>query len=482
MRSNGLLKWLTVPFVFLVVFAGVRIFRDPTMPPHPAVTEKAPASELTPREMEALGIEGDTPEDTVATLVAQVKQMRTELSNAISTNKQSQADNERLRLRDRTIDERIESAVAKEREQRQRAEALDRSTQEAQTQSLFDEFRSRLEGKNNRSSEDLPVGFGLPEDNETSISALHWIEPQDAAIQAETSPRRSPEAGNRTLFPTSFAPAADSPADSVGSTTQTLSELRRTATEIAAKKKPVYTVPSDATLTDAVAMTALIGRIPVDGTVVDPFPFKVVIGPDNLTANGIELPELAGAIVSGTASGDSTLSCVRGEIKSMTFVFRDNTIATSRTSSGRSSLGGGTQGSLGYISDPYGLPCVSGLKRSNAQEYLTTQMLITAAGAGAASLIDSTRGNFSYVTGSNGQTLGSVGITGNEALERILAGGVQEMSQWANKLYGQAFAAVYVPPLAKVAVHIEEPIEIDHDTSGRKVKHFNGDSHASDLE
>ncbi len=62
----------------------------------------------------------------------------------------------------------------------------------------------------------------------------------------------------------------------------------------------------------------LIGRVPVDGTVNDPYPFKILIGPDNLTANGIELPDVAGAVASGTASGDWTLSCVRGQIRATT--------------------------------------------------------------------------------------------------------------------------------------------------------------------
>ena len=51
-------------------------------------------------------------------------------------------------------------------------------------------------------------------------------------------------------------------------------------------------------------MTALIGRVPVDGTVNDPYPFKVLLGKDNLAANGIELPEISGAVMSGTAQGD----------------------------------------------------------------------------------------------------------------------------------------------------------------------------------
>jgi hypothetical protein len=56
------------------------------------------------------------------------------------------------------------------------------------------------------------------------------------------------------------------------------------------------------------------------------------------------------------------------------------------------------------------------------------------------------------------------------------------MSQWVNKLYGQAFAAVYVQPGAKVAVHLERPLLIDYDAKGRRVNHTLGGTHASDLD
>ena len=249
--------------------------------------------------------------------------------------------------------------------------------------------------------------------------------------------------------------------------------------------KPTYTVPPNATLMGSVAMTALIGRVPIDGTVNDPYPFKILIGADNLTANGIDLPEVAGAVVSGTASGDWTLSCVRGQIRSVTFVFQDGTIRTlpgdsgneSRGDSQNSSNSGATQEGLGWISDRHGIPCVAGKRRSNAQQYLGSQALITAAGVGAASLIKSD-GSTVYA-GNNGSSLGTVGISGSEAMNRLLASGVQDISQWVNKLYGQAFAAVYVEPGAQVAVHIEQPLTLDYDAKGRKVDHTLGGRHVT---
>jgi len=230
----------------------------------------------------------------------------------------------------------------------------------------------------------------------------------------------------------------------------------------------------------SVAMTALIGRVPVDGTVNDPFPFKVLVGEDNLTANGIDIPDVAGAVFSGTASGDWTLSCVRGQVRSITFVFHDGTVRTIPEDSERSSQQNNQQDGLGWISDPYGIPCVSGARRSNAQQYLGTQALITAAGAGVASLIDSDSGQMSYV-GADG-SIGTVGISTNEAVGRILAGGVQDMSQWVNRLYGQAFAAVYVQPGAQVAIHLEKPLHIDYEPEGRRVDHRAGEAHALDLD
>lgn len=479
MKSNGLLKWLMIPMALLLVFVGIRLFSGERTASTPT---GAGTSQLTPEEMKALGIEGDTPRDTVATLVAQVKQLRNELQTTMGDNKNQRAENERLRARESAIDQRIQSALDGERSRMQ--QERDRiASDKQQTQGLLQDLQRRLDGVGGKvNSIDLPVGLGLEDGDGKGFGAgdgVRWVEPDDAKAE-----RAGSGAGTGFSFPTSF-----------GSAQKT---LERTATSVAdagsravgASTKVVYTVPSNSTLMGSIAMTALIGRVPIDGTVNDPYPFKVLIGPDNLTANGIDIPDVAGAVVSGTASGDWTLSCVRGQIRSVTFVFRDGTIRTvpddrgnaagdSQQSNANNST---TQNGLGWISDPFGIPCVTGERRSNAQQYLGSQALITAAGAGAASLIKSDNGSVAVVANNNG-SLGTVGISGNEAMGRILAGGVQEMSQWVNKLYGQAFAAVYVEPGARVAVHIEHPLNIDYDAKGRRVDHTLGGPHAvSDLD
>ena len=469
MRSNGLLKWLLIPVALLVLFVAIRLFSGGGASAPPTADG---SSRLTPEEMKALGIEGDTPRDTVATLVAQVKQLRTELQTALSDNRSQREENQRLRQREGAIDQRISSALESERSDLRRDQQQAASTRQ-QTEGLLADLQQRLDSIGGRGGghADLPVGLGLRDGDEAGMEGgMRWVEPDDA----KQSDGRGRSNGGIN-FPTSFGSAQST----LETTAQTVANAGARAAGVKSPT-PVYTVPTNSTLMGSVAMTALIGRVPIDGTVNDPYPFKVLVGPDNLTANGIDIPDVAGAVFSGTASGDWTLSCVRGQVRSITFVFHDGTIRTIPEDREGNQQNNQQRDGLGWISDPHGIPCVSGERRSNAQQYLGTQALITAAGAGVASLIESDSGRASYV-GADG-SIGSVGISGQEAVGRILASGVQDMSSWVNKLYGQAFAAVYVQPGAKVAVHLEKPLAIDFDPEGRKVDHRAGESHALELE
>ncbi|MFG0410052.1 TIGR03752 family integrating conjugative element protein [Pseudomonas sp. FYR_11] len=466
MKSNRLLKWLMVPLALVVGFVVLKLLSAEDAAPN----AKGHPETLSPEEMKALGIEGDTPRDTVATLVAQVKQLRNELQTALNDNKNHKADNERLRQREQAIDQRVQQALDGERD-RLREERSAIAGDQQQTLGLLNELQRRLDSMGQPGGNvELPIGLGLQDgDGETfKRDEVRWIEPDD---------RRPSENGKANGAKGSTGSGFSLP--KLEAAADTLTESSAKAIGVSSHK-PFYTVPANSTLMGSIAMTALIGRVPVDGTVNDPYPFKVVIGADNLTANGIDLPEVTGAIVSGSASGDWTLSCVRGQIRSITFVFQDGTIRTLPEERQGQALGATTDGGLGWISDPYGIPCVAGERRSNAQQYLTSQALITAAGAGAASLIKSDNGTAFVSNGNN--TLGTVGISSDEAMGRILSSGVQDMSQWVNKLYGQAFAAVYVEPGARVAVHIEQPLTLDYDPTGRKVDHTLENRHVTPLD
>lgn len=464
MKSNSLLKWLMIPVILIILFVLVKgVFNKNSGNDSLDNTPR-----LTAEEMKALGIEGDTPRDTLATLVGQVKQLRQELQDTQLNYQQQRSENERLRARETGIDQKIDAALNAER-QRLQQESERNASDRQQTANMLSDLQRRLEGSSKQI--ELPVGLGLDRTEQTLPERIEWVEPSDT----------KPDAGrtNNSLLVSHFATSFSSGNDPRDKSLHAGERIRHEDySDKAESVKPVYTIPANATLMGSVAMTALIGRVPVDGTVNDPYPFKVLVGPDNLTANGIDLPDVAGAVISGTASGDWTLSCVRGQIYSITFVFNDGTVRTvPKPGKGESTQNNNrntTNGGLGWISDPYGIPCVSGVRRSNAAEYISNQALITSAGAGVAYLLrDKDNNNYS-----NG---GDV-TTGTDAVGQIMQSGVKDVSNWINKLYGQAFAAIYVQPGARVAVHLEQEIDIDYDSEGRRVDYRNGASYARELD
>ncbi|NWC00525.1 TIGR03752 family integrating conjugative element protein [Pseudomonas gingeri] len=489
MRSNGLLKWLLLPLVFLVFLGLFKACSKRDVPAAPQPAEHR----LTREEMEQLGIDGDTPKDTVATLVAQTKALRGELKNLLAENKDQHKENERLRRRDGEIDQRIQKALSTEIEKSQQNDPPRLSPQ--QTQSLLEDLKQQFSTQFlGQAHADLPIGLGLrPGDGDQfaqSDSELIWTEPQDAmAVDAKGKPlpAGTSKPGSGLSFPSAFEDTVHQGQRALKANTGAIGRHIKTPEDQAAAT-PVYTLPENSTLTGSIAMTALIGRVPVDGAVNDPYPFKVLIGADNLTANGIDLPDVAGAVISGTAAGDWTLSCVRGQIVSLTFVFNDGRIRTlptpqkltRRSSSNQNSAAqlNKIQSGIGWLSDPHGVPCIAGERRSNAQQYLSTKSLLTAAGAGMAKLLEADKADASTVLTPGGAAIAA----GPSALNTILSGGVKDIGDWVNKLYGQAFAAVYVPPGAAVAVHLDRQLEIDYETLGRQVRHTAGGAHASALD
>ena len=141
MRSNGLLKWLLIPVALLVLFVAIRLFSGGGASAPPVADG---GGRLTPEEMKALGIEGDTPRDTVATLVAQVKQLRTELQTALSDNRSQREENQRLRQRENAIDQRISSALESERSNLRRDQQQAASARQ-QTEGLLADLQQRLD-------------------------------------------------------------------------------------------------------------------------------------------------------------------------------------------------------------------------------------------------------------------------------------------------------------------------------------------------
>lgn len=237
-----------------------------------------------------------------------------------------------------------------------------------------------------------------------------------------------------------------------------------------AKPFPYYTMPVGSTLTGAILMEPLVGRIPINGTVPDPYHFKVILGPKNLAANGVDIPSnVQGIVATGYSTGDMLRSCASGKLMTMTFVFPDGRISTT--------LAKDDEG-LGYISSTSGDPCLIGSFHTNAAEYLGGSSLLAGIQGYANAL---SQAQTSTTTSQSGAypSVSTIVKNGNKyALGQGMAAGAQNAQNWWNQRVQSSFDYVYVPnvnsktgKLTKVDIHIMQPVDIDYNPVGRKVSY-----------
>lgn len=233
---------------------------------------------------------------------------------------------------------------------------------------------------------------------------------------------------------------------------------------------PFYTIPQNATLFSNDTLTALVGIVPnLNGSVVDPIRFKVITGNTNLATNRQFLPANVMDIVwSGIAIGNREMSCVRGEVHSVTFTFEDGTIRTvnSQTDSGKNVLGGKL---LGYISTRQGNPCLPGTLITNAQDYLTDRMLASGAAALAGSFADTQKTTTQFNDGTTSSFFD--GDEGKYVAGQTLAGSLSELTSYMRERQRSAVDLVYLDAGQDVVLHVEAQIDIDYDPEGRKLDH-----------
>ncbi|WP_145558720.1 TIGR03752 family integrating conjugative element protein [Yersinia mollaretii] len=479
-KSNTLLKILVPMALFGAIGIGMKSCAESDKPR--VISGKSTTiNDLTVEELQILGIEGDTSEDTLRTLVGRLKIIQNQQDSLARSNLTLAEENTKLKDSGEHVDLRIQEAIKsakKEEEQFQQQLQADQQRLEDLLENLENRLSSvsgsELGGQGGLS--DLPIGLGAKGilSGSSLGNSVVWVEPLDG-VQLDRNGKpmvgdigvTSTGAGS-FQFPSSFGNLDD---NEISRQKAELDRVAKNQNSVKEGGKPVYTLPENTTLIGSYGMTALLGRVPIDGKVTDPYPFKILIGKENLTANGIELPDIEGAVVSGVATGDWVLSCVRGEITSMTFVFTDGTVRTvpqsAKSSDGNNGKANNNGGSIGWLSDEYGIPCLSGERKSNAATYLPTLFALSGAGAAADAMANSQ----STTTGGASIASTFTGNQGQAALGKALSGGASELADWVKARYGQMFDAVYVPPGAQVAVHITRMIPIDYEDKGRKVRY-----------
>lgn len=317
---------------------------------------------------------------------------------------------------------------------------------------------SQTKAKTEVDEHGIPIGFGYDHLAKKRLSEEgQWHNPIDVIPD--------PDAKGKGGFQGLLAPPGQRAPQSTATTSTQSASLPKAHKEPAID--PVYTLPKDSILYDGVALTALLGRIPVEGTTPDPYPVKIFVGAENLAANGHHLPEVKGMLFSGWGMGDWNLSCVSARLDSATYIFEDGRIVN-HSSTGKP---------LGYISDRHGWPCVTGEFRTNAPRFLGQRVGLAALGAAGAAYAEA---QFSKErSGLTGNV--STDLTGS--IEKVVGGTVvesatNEVSQWLLARQKQSFDAVIVPPGASVSIHLERTLALDRAELARQVRYAHGEGAA----
>ncbi len=242
---------------------------------------------------------------------------------------------------------------------------------------------------------------------------------------------------------------------------------------------PVYTLPAT-TIVDATALTALVGRLPVDGHIDSPWRFKLLSKASNITSRGHRVPGLKGVIWSGVAYGDLTLSCVSATVDTVTYVYEDGVVHTQKSPSNPDDITSG----IGWLSDDRGNPCVPGDLKTNAPA-------VIARGVSTGTLSGLARGYAEAQTTRQSSSEGdsTTTITGDAedyAFATAAADAVDEANVWFRRRLGQSFDAIYVPAGRPVVIHIEQQVNLDRPADLRRLAHSEnlpqfGQNHALGL-
>lgn len=388
--------------------------------------------------------DGDTQADTIRALQAYAKEA---VGKAEKLNNQTQKQHSAVLKNSRKV-QKLEDANAAlgEANQKMSSYALTLEKKLETLKQQIDSVETQQQSiAGNLDANGIPVGFGFDHLKKKSDEVGQWHDPIDKVEEKKGGNKYTglltPPTGNRQRKTDVVKNniKKENPADAI---------------------VPAFTIPKDSVLYDGISLTALIGRIPVEGTTPDPYPVKIFIGKENLAANGHQLPEVDGMIFSGLAIGDWNLSCVSVRLFSASYIFEDGNIVNHTVKAEP----------LGYISDRAGWPCVSGVFKTNAPKFLRDRIGLSglnAAGSAYANAQASRRE--SELTGTT-----TTSITGS--IDKLLAGtlvksATDEASQWILARQKQSFDAVIVGPGAEVSIHLDKALTLDESQLDRKIRY-----------
>lgn len=248
-----------------------------------------------------------------------------------------------------------------------------------------------------------------------------------------------------------------------------------------------FTIPDTSLLANSTALTALVGKVFLDNEITDPRLFKIKVGRDNVTSNGIDLPaEIEGTIMEGFAFGEYSTSCIRGVITAATFVFRDGTVRSMYPGDPGTRRNTTNTRSLGYISDKWGNDCIPGVLISDGNKFIAQSFALAGLAGYAEAFRDAQTNRRTFIT-DEGTEQTFTTVPGGSDTQRFaeasaLAGGIEELVEFIRQRHGIATDLIYLPAGQKVDVHIQQELRLDIPANARKVRHKQrGSSHVKNT-
>ena len=206
-KSNMLPKVIVIGVLAAAVVVGLKACSNNKTPEKTQQPHNVLAN-MSPEELRALGVEGDTPEDTLRTLVGTLRTTRTQQAELQSNIDKVLKENEALRKRNTNVSGQVNEAVAgfqKQAQQRQQQLQQEQQTLMGKIQTLTDQLAGSKDKA--KSDSDIPLGLGLDGMGAGERSAapgqdgLMWVGPKD---MKEPDPRNPNSAKEGPQFPTSF--------------------------------------------------------------------------------------------------------------------------------------------------------------------------------------------------------------------------------------------------------------------------------------
>ncbi len=475
MKSNIIIKVVAAIAILLVIMIVMKSGKKNAVPVSADLSsiESGPAkadnglsqnrfdSETLEKEH---GVDVDSPLETMRTLTNEMLVMRQASQKLQDENKELKMEIDKLLKMESSISNRVNTNLKKaERNVERKQKELESDQNASKTmlvklQNKLAEYtddglvkKKRVKGKSGAGGykigeAGMPDGLGYDENGlPIDYNEVEWITPVDVKLDNKKGTMSLPKLFDRAIESVPLIPGKD--------------KKKKKAPLIKA-----YTIPQNATLLGSVSMTALLGRIPVGGSIQDPYPFKILVGEENLASNGINIPNVTGIKMTGVASGDWTLSCVSGKIYSMTFTFRDGTIRTVPEPGKKVSE------PIAWMSDANGIPCVTGQRITNAVSYLSSRVGLSAASGYASATAAAEVTNSVNNAGNSQSTL--TGDPSTYAKNIAIGDGLDEVTDWLDERQASSFDAIYVPPGTSLVIHTVNELKIDYDPEGRKVNHY----------